>query len=458
MKIAWFTPFGIKSAIGAYSKHAAEALAQYEGAVVDLFVEKQDKMHETTLRKIFFKDYEDVEDLLPSYDAVIYNMGNYAPFHAAIYDVLLAYPGIVISHDVSMAEFMLGYCNRQDPAMFGRLLGRLYGQEAAVRILYDIGSRAAVYKVDFLKYNMQEFVLRTAKGVVVHSRYHARVLEEKRLRPVAVIPLIEMCDVVGGGDGESPIPAGRVSMLTVGQANWNKMSLEVMEAIGKNRFLRENICYYVVGATNDSFYLDRLFRLHEKLKLEDCVKLIGYVDYQTLNRYYSNVDMICNLRYPAFEGGSASLQEALLRGKPTLVLDTGLYHGLPDDCVVKVSVADMEKELPDKLTALVKNAQYREELGTRGRAFAQEYYDKQKYAKKMIAFIEEVARPDLKTAPLRRLLEKVRVELKETGMNTTLGEPRLQVVDGIGRDIEYLFDIDTMPKRGDSKKNEDMNE
>ncbi len=49
--------------------------------------------------------------------------------------------------------------------MFGRLLGRLYGQEAASRILYDIGSRAAVYKVDFLKYNMQEFVLRTANTI-----------------------------------------------------------------------------------------------------------------------------------------------------------------------------------------------------------------------------------------------------------------------------------------------------
>ena len=82
------------------------------------------------------------------------------------------------------------------------------------------------------------------------------------------------------------------------------------------------------------------------------MKLIGYVDDNTLAAYYRDADVLCNLRNPALEGASWSLVEQMSLGKPIIVSDNGFYSEIPGECVFKISLENEEEELAKRCCTL----------------------------------------------------------------------------------------------------------
>ncbi len=76
--------------------------------------------------------------------------------------------------------------------------------------------------------------------------------------------------------------------------------------------------------------------------------------------------MICCLRWPVFEGGSASAVEAMLSGRPIIVTDAGFYRDLPDDLVFKVDRRQELDSLTTQLTRLIADPSLRFRVGARG--------------------------------------------------------------------------------------------
>ena len=98
MKIAWFTPFSLRSAIGEFSLYVTSAIN--EESTVDLWVvDAGERRWKTRLRVKPADRAVASPDLLDDYDVVVYNVGNYSRYHGEILDVLERRAGIAILHD-----------------------------------------------------------------------------------------------------------------------------------------------------------------------------------------------------------------------------------------------------------------------------------------------------------------------------------------------------------------------
>ena len=115
MKIAWFTPFGVSSAIGSYSQEIVESLVLRDE--VTLFVSNGDiaglDVRKTGVPIVGFDEasLSQTCDRIRDFDIVVYNMGDYFHYHELPFLTKARVPGIVVLHDVVMRDFYRGYCD-----------------------------------------------------------------------------------------------------------------------------------------------------------------------------------------------------------------------------------------------------------------------------------------------------------------------------------------------------------
>ena len=107
------------------------------------------------------------------------------------------------------------------------------------------------------------------------------------------------------------------------------------------------------------------------------------------------------------EGGSASLVENLLTGKPVIVSNSGHYKDLPDDVVIKIDVDKEASELKTALNLLINNVSVREEIGKKGKEYAENNFNSENYVNKLLGFFEDVKY----NSPLIKLVDKIGMEL-----------------------------------------------
>src|SRR5262245_55962767 len=102
MKIAWFTPYNPRSAIGDYG-HAIVGALRGSGTEAVVYAAEPDMdPRPSDLPVVRVPSEPDAGFLatLDRFDALVYNFGDYMPYHRTIYDDALRRPGIVVLHDV----------------------------------------------------------------------------------------------------------------------------------------------------------------------------------------------------------------------------------------------------------------------------------------------------------------------------------------------------------------------
>lgn len=433
MRIAWFTPFYYKSAIGRYSKYAAEELSKY--AEIEIFTPHYEEFHSTFIKINSFNSTE-VIDQLDNYDICIYNMGDYEKYHAMIYEVLKKKSGIVICHDVCMHNFMRGYYLnlKQMPEQYISLLKEEYGEEQAAQIL-EAGNDAAKWeKLNLVKYSLSEHLCDNALGVVVHSEYHRRCLSQYFFGKLKVVPLLNMnsSKKIEKSIDFQGYDNSKLNILTVGNINPNKKIDCMIRAIGSLESLCSKINYTIIGSLADEAYIERLKKLICELNLENSVKLLGFVEDDVLDQYYLNADIVSNLRYPAYEGGSASLVEQLIYGKAIIVENTGLYENLPADVVFKVEVGRETEQIAEHLKAILARRDLICKVGEKAKMFAEKAYSRENYGKEMLSFIENI----LFLLPMNHLVQTCKKQFQMMGS----GILQSNYVDSFCSEIVELFE------------------
>ena len=433
MKIAWFTPFNKRSAIGNYSKHATEAISRWNE--VDIYVnydpnEGKEELYDTPLK---IKRYEGLEVVneLNDYDICVYNMGDNAIYHSAIYEVLKVKKGIIIAHDICMHNFIVGYncVYKKQYQEYLHILEKEYGEEAVKFLSEALKSSDEWKKIDFLKYNMLRYICGDALGIVVHSKYHESYIKEVYKGPVLTTPLLcmnEWEDDENSKERNNDI----VNFLTVGMVNSNKHIDLIVKVIGKNKILREQVRYYVVGASTNKEYFEKIKKLIKYYNLENNVFLLGYVDDEEMGQKYKEADAIINLRYPALEGGSASLVEQMLDGKCIVVTNTGVYSEIPDECVCKIEPNNMEMNLEKSMLEIVENSQLAINYGMKAKAYAKLEFSEELYGNRMNEFLDEVAF----SLPLYEVVQKCNDTLqcmKRTNVERRLVEEMIKMFSDI---------------------------
>lgn len=411
MKIAWFTPFSRASAIGRVSAEIVRELSA--DADVDVWCPNASDLRDINARVIPFHDLDrGVVQKLKAYDLAVYNLGNYAPYHAQIYRVSEAHPGVVILHDYVMLNFFHEYVQSAgDRTLAMRLLlEKHYGCEVG-----SMADNPRLCEAEIaVEYPLCEEAVSGSLGAVVHSNYVAVRIERLGVLPVKrlQLPCEPLHEVPIRSRKELGLSEGDFVVVSSGHVNRNKRVHAVVEAIGSTRDLKSSTKYIVIGPSDPGYQME-LDRLVELYGLQDRVHFTGFVSDELMGSYLSHANVCANLRFPSTEGGSASALEQMRHGKPVIVSRSGWFDELPQDVVIKVDPAHEVKGVRDGLLELLGSPERRRQLGEAGRSYVELHCSPRLYAEGFLRFVRQVRR----YAPLLGIADRLAIALNSLGID-----------------------------------------
>jgi glycosyltransferase involved in cell wall biosynthesis len=398
MRIAWFTPFNPGSAIGHYSEAAVAGLRERDEVVVFASdaAAAPPRPADPPAVPLGPRPDPDLPRQLDDFDVAVYNMGNHAPYHKTIFDLLIQRPGVVVLHDLVMRDFFRDCFlqgGRNDPDGFARCLSFSEGPgaDAEAEAVRQGRHAEAVDDQARLHHPMFKAVLHRCLAVVVHSEYsRARVAAAVGAPAVKVdFPLFGPAAALAPAAPRRP--GGRIRLLTFGVLHRNKLIHSVVATLAASTYLRARAEYVVVGS-GDKAYTRLVRELAERFGLGGVVRLEGRLSDDGLRAELAAADVVVNLRNPHFGESSASLLDALVAGAATVVWDHGFYGEFPDNVVCKIA---SEAELGPALERLCRDRGLRERVGAAARRHALARFDTALYCRRLRAVLEEArsARP-----------------------------------------------------------------
>jgi glycosyltransferase involved in cell wall biosynthesis len=309
MKIAWFTPFSVRSAIGEFSRHVVNELARTVG--VDLWIVDDDELHPSHVRQRLATEAA-AQPFLLNDRTVVYNFGDYLPFHQPIAAVAAQCPGVAILHDRSYQNLFGARWRLGQGGEYVRKMTAYYGADGQRHALQSLdGSGEPVWSNEELarRFPLIEEALIRAEGAVAHSADHADEIRARWGGPVAGLFLPTYpTDWVERKLSPSDRSDNRHVLLTVGHVNRNKQIDVLIELLGLRPDLASRIRYVVLGPYEErGLYFRRLRELIERYSLAETVQLLGYQADEVFTSWMGSADVFINLRHPNLEGGSASL-------------------------------------------------------------------------------------------------------------------------------------------------------
>jgi len=399
MKIAWFTPFCVESAIGRYSAVILDELVKKHEITVFATGFKRGHMLRPHLKTLSI-DGKGANHFIASqasqHDIAVYNLGNFTPYHGDIHQAMQQFPGVAIVHDVANYGLFWGLT----------MNGTMQGNKAWLRELeYSHGPEARLWgerlikgftslgrgQEDVLRYTFLRSCVRRAVGVVAHGEWAKRAIQAVTAAPVVHIDFPRF---LGPAEGSLVDWAGSqktsdtVHLLTFGAVNPNKAVDLVIEVIASSPKLRERVQFTIAGSMAHQMYVADLKRLIQQHQLNSVVKLVDRPSNEVLEKLVKQADIVINLRYPHLGECSGSLQEALFHAKPVVVWGHGYYDEFPADVVVKVRSLG---ELQRALERLVEDPCERAARARRGYEHARKRFQTPVYCQALEAFLEQCA-------------------------------------------------------------------
>jgi len=440
MKIAWFTPFRKVSAIGRFSRLVTDQLAQY--AQVDLWLAEaeNEELHRTSLRIVRYLELSCPESFLREYDVIAYNLGDHMLNHRTIFEMSRRVPGVIILHDYVMHHFFAGYYSqRAEWDAYVEVMRRWYS--ADLRKMPNGGWAGDSWQVwereEVIHYPLFEEAVVGSIAVVTHADFVRDSVARVAGAPVTKIPLAYEARSPGLilSREELQIPDDRVLVVSIGHLNENKRIQVVLQVLAANPDLARSVMYVGIGSCDGPF-APKLQELRRKLGLGDAVRFTEYAPDEVLSSYLFHADFCVNMRWPAMEGGSASIAEEMLCGKAVIVTDTGVYSELPETCVRKVRPEHETEDLTLHLRELATEGDLRRRMGEQARRYAEALYNPAFYAERFLEFCSEVPYYQ----PALRLMDTAGRELRRIGVTS-----EMPIVDAVARESELLMDGDYDP-------------
>lgn len=402
MKIAWFTPFCENSAIGQVSKTICEELQKY--ADVDLWVFDKENIIQTFVPIVFYEAQHIDLEKINKYDHVVYNMGNYAKFHKEIWDVMQKYKGILVLHDQLMQNFFtqitmmpeFGGSITNGEVEYLNLMNTYYGVEGvnAAKGLYKPyfgGEKTRFWDSDVaITYPLFEPLLSRATGIFTHASFFAKQLQEHFFGPIsyAYLPYELSSDTNHYLIQNEFVNSDKTLIVSNGMVHPLKRIGSVVEMLQRNPDLAEKVNYVVIGGYGGD-YGDYLLAMASG-PLKNSLFLLGHQPLEVMEAFLRKADFCVNLRYPNSEVCSKSLIEQMSFGKSVIVVNSGIYGEMPDDCVFKIDLENEIEDLEKKFRLLLNNSTLREETGKRAAAFVENNCISPKYVTRFLEFLETI--------------------------------------------------------------------
>jgi glycosyltransferase involved in cell wall biosynthesis len=412
MKILFFTPIVVMSAIGRVSNLVVTALERIGHEVIVVRSEEPDlfetPIHPFTCQTLVWTDEKQIRNVAKQIDLVVYQVGNHYPYHRGCLEWLPLLPGLVSLHDYFMGHLFWSWSEKIGRIEALELLKVLYGSDIANQFFNHHNSESFIaYASEAAP--MTEWIVSMASGVITHSSWTMNRIISATHGPVEIVPLpydaphLENTQLMQQNSKNKEIV-----VLTIGYVNPNKRYVSIIKAIGSNIQLREDLTFRIVGSIEPSTQ-EELQSLAEHLKVK--IVITGSVDDQRLADEIINADIMCCLRWPALESASASTIEAMLYGKPTIVTDTGFYSDLPDECVLKISYANEIEDIEAAFNELASSPERRKKIGEDARLYASQTFTADNYAERIVAMKQRIEHTNVIADVAREFSNK----LKEWG-------------------------------------------
>jgi glycosyltransferase involved in cell wall biosynthesis len=306
----------------------------------------------------------------------VYNLGNDARFHAAIAEVALAVPGVVILHDTRLHQFVFERSRTDAPpfASYFALARETYGPdgEAAARRIADSQGRLIDEHVEAMPF--VEPFLAAAIGAVCHSPAAAEEARRRSDTPLLTLPL-------PFASLAPPTPVARVwappwRLVMFGYLNANRRLEPILRALSHWRGAPD-FRLDVYGALWDEPLVRRLI---EAGGLEGRVRVHGFVPEAALDAAVAGAHLAFNLRHPTMGEASGGILRAWAAATPALVTDAGWYAGLPDDVARKISVASETADIRRAVLELARHPERYAAMGVAAHARLEALHAPARYA------------------------------------------------------------------------------
>lgn len=407
MKIGWATPLHHSSAIGQFSIGVTQALIQ-RGVEIDLIrTERASVLGEAHLpSELKIVNLAGMSDYrrLREYDVLAYNIGNNFDFHYYALDAALQIPGICIFHDVLIFNLFYSWMiERGEEDRAASVINDTYGSGTYPPLKPEHCHVTAAVA----NYSMLEWLAARALAAVAHGRHYLPRLLSSCAGPVRQIPLAYNLPA-RIGPLRARTSADTLRLTTIGHVNENKLAAEIILALGRSPRLRQRCAYRLVGGISDAMR-SSLGRLAERTDV--CLHMTGPLTRSALAAEIDSADALLCLRKPVLEGASASAIEAMLSGRPTIVLDHGFYQELPDELTLKIPADFKPCDLERQISWLLDNPEASRILGERAALWAKDTFSFQRYADAFLTLAEKA----LEAAPLLRLGTQLGQELSALG-------------------------------------------
>jgi glycosyltransferase involved in cell wall biosynthesis/SAM-dependent methyltransferase len=352
MRVAFFSPL----------PPARSGIADYSAALLS----ELEQLAEVTRVPALTPDFDSAD-----YDVCLYQIGNNAD-HAFCYEAALRWPGVVVLHEANLHHLITDLTiRRNDWDGYLREVEHNGGLTALAWARRYV--RTLERGPDYEGIPMLRTLLGNARGVIAHSRYvECEVRKAGFDGPVAVIPhgawLPEQQDHLRfrhrlGLDETAPL------IGIFGYLKPYKRIAESLRALQRLVQVSPAAKMILVGEPHPELPLESLI---DSLRLQPCVRVLGYTRIEDFNGYLSACDVVLNLRHPTVGENSGTLMRAMGMGKPVLVSNNGSFSELPDDVCFKVPIDATEEDfLYEYLSLLTSRPTVARQIGEKAREWVE---------------------------------------------------------------------------------------
>ena len=273
-------------------------------------------------------------------------MGNSA-FHEYMYELLLTHPGVVVLHDFVLHGFIRHITFlRGERDKYLAEVEFCEGKQAREQVEAQLAEGIT----DVFSYPLNRRVVEASRGIVVHSAWAKKKLEEYQEHPpvtrinqgTTIEPIAP--EAVCNLRTRLRLPRNSFLVGCFGRITATKRVDTVLRAFSKLTRVKPGSLLLLVGELSADLE-DSLPRMIDELGLRHRTRITGHVDVETFEDYMRVSDLFVNLRYPTAGETSATLIRLLGMGKAGLVSDVPQNQEIPDDCCWKVDVDEREEDL-----------------------------------------------------------------------------------------------------------------
>ena len=269
----------------------------------------------------------------PGYHLGVFQLGNNVEFHLEIYRAAFLTSAVIVLHDLALDDFVNGLKAAGDP------LGHMASRDAA-RLRGSLTSPDIV-RNEPLRDPWVAHIARRARGIIVHSEFCRRYLQEAGCRtPVFVVPhpVVESTSALAAAEGRArelraPLEANGMRHLVVAPGDMN--AAKQLDALASSTTqLPDDVHVAIVGRRIEGYDVTSAI---DAAGAASRVSVFADVDDADFLGWLSAADVVVDLRFPHRGEVSGSLARAMQAGAPCVVSATGTYLDVPDDTVLRVA-------------------------------------------------------------------------------------------------------------------------